>query len=75
MNTYDFPENGVTITPTNIEWTFAGFSKSDTVTLSITLSNDTVTFSNVFTIQGTATDRSDEAIEVLMLAILEPYKI
>jgi len=75
MITYTFPENGVTITPTNIEWTFAGFSKNNTITLDITLSSNEMKFSNVFTVEGSAADRSDEAIEVLMMAILEPYKI
>ena len=75
MKTYNFPNNGVTITPDNIEWSAAGFSKAGTVTLDINLINESTTFSVQLTQEGTATDRSDEAIDGLMLLMLQPYEV
>jgi len=75
MITYNFPDRGITITPETIEWTAAGFSKAGTVTLDINLISGTTTVSIQLTQEGTATDRTDEAIDALMLLMLQPYEI
>lgn len=75
---FDWINNNLEIQPTSVFWTFAGFDirGAGTLTLQITLKVDeNNSFSVSLSTEGQANDRSDEAIEILMNALLAPYVV
>ena len=58
-----------------VRWTNAGFDRDlPSVTLDISLITPTANFLVQLSTNKVATDRSDEAIDDLMLLLLEPYE-
>ena len=64
------------INPT-VRWTFAGFytDKKENIVLHVEFKTPEETFSESFTCQAEAKERTNEAIDILMSALIKPYEV
>ena len=63
-----------------LRWTFAGFHRNDkgeivTIAMTVELKTDTFKGEVEFLQPGTVDDRSDAAIDALMILLMDQYKI
>ena len=60
-----------------VRWTFAGFytDKKENIVLHVEFKTSDETFAESFTCQAEAKERTNEAIDVLMSALLKPYEV
>ena len=74
---FEHLNSGLEIINPEVSWTFAGFDVrgAGTLTLNIELKTPQATYSVTLSTEGQATDRSDEAISVLMNTLLKPYVV
>lgn len=72
---FEWLNNGLEITSTNVYWVFAGFNieGDGLLTVDIVLETDSAKFGLTLSTVGQANDRSDEAINTLMNQLLTPY--
>ena len=81
MATYIIPDlyGGAEIIDPQLEWTFAGFYRENelvvNIAMTVKLTTDTFTGSIDFLQQGSADDRSDPAIDALMIILMDQYKV
>jgi len=80
--TYKFEHlnGGAEIVDPEIKWTFAGFYKDETgevvgIQIDVLLITPSTRYKVSLKASGTASDRSDEAIDAICLQLLEQYKV
>jgi hypothetical protein len=76
----DWLNGGVEIENPDIKWTFAGFSRNELgevkgIEIHALLITEKAKFSIILNAEGTATNRTDAAIDAICLQLLEKYKV